>query len=210
MVVGDLFSRQCKPWVAIAQNLVELIHEAALSTFTKLLSEICDENTQSRLMKGVIQPSLYKLRQELQDQLSEFLEPHLSVHPITYNEHLVQYVQGMQSKRHKRRFDQMARDVCKEDTNTVTVGIKSVDLYRLLHSLVKATEPNVQEYSASLALDVSEAYYQVCQPFKKRKKTYSPPFNANRPCFQVALRKFVDDLSVNAVETVLIQRLPDV
>lgn len=166
MVVGDLFSRQCKPWKAISQNLVELIHEAALSTITKLLLEICDENTKNRLMKGVIQPSLYKLRQELQDQLSGFLEPHLSIHPISYNADLIDKVQAIQAKRHQRKFDQAAAASCGFDTQTAEdTEYTEVLLQKLLQDLLKATEPNVQEYSASLALDVSEAYYHVSHSF---------------------------------------------
>ncbi|KKY37778.1 putative interferon-induced gtp-binding protein mx [Diaporthe ampelina] len=108
MVVGDLFSRQCKPWQAISQKLVELIHEAAAITFNKLLSEICDANTKSRLMKGIVQPSLHVLRQKLQSHVAELLEPHLSVHPITYNEYLTDTVQKTQRDRHKRKFDNTA------------------------------------------------------------------------------------------------------
>lgn len=221
MVVGDLFSRQCKPWKAISQNLVELIHEAALSTITKLLSEICDNNTKSRLMKGVIQPALYKLRQELQDQLTGFLEPHLSIHPISYNADLVEDVQNIQAKRHKRKFDRAAHAACKFTTDTVDpepVAVRTVHLSNLLHTLLRETEPDVRQYSASLALDVSEAYYRVSLFDLQEARKSSKDIHEYRHAFiltilthsQVALKKFVDDLSVNAVETYLIQRLPDV
>lgn len=143
---------------------MELIHEAALCTITKLLNEICDDNTKSRLMKGVIQPSLYKLRQELQDQLTEFLEPHLSVHPISYNADLVANVQEIQSERHKRKFDDISQGLCGVTTDTVRANhqiVKEGQLSKLLQGLLQATKPDVREYSASLALDVSEAYYKV-------------------------------------------------
>lgn len=160
--MADLFSRQCKPWEAISQNLVELIHEAAAITFNKLVSEICDENTKNRLTRGMIQPSLYRLRQQLKDKVGDFLEPHLSVHPISYNDFLVDSVQETQASRHKRQFDRAAMRACGHDTDTVETTLYDViALKTLLVSLLKTTEPDVREYSASLASDVAAAYYQV-------------------------------------------------
>ncbi|KAJ4393762.1 hypothetical protein N0V93_002977 [Gnomoniopsis smithogilvyi] len=186
LVVADLFSRQCNPWKAISQELVELIHEAAAVTFNQIVSKICDENTRNRLMKGMIQPSLYKLRQQLKNKVDEFLEPHLSVHPISYNEDLVSFVQETQAQRHKRKFDRVALKACGKDTDSAPIMQDKVPLKELLDSLLAETEPDVREYSASLAADVAAAYYQI------------------------ALKKFVDDVSANAVETCLVQCLPDV
>lgn len=210
-MVADLFSRQCKPWKAISQELVELIHEAAAVTFNQIVSKICDENTRNRLMKGMIQPSLYKLRQQLRTKVEEFLEPHLSVHPISYNEDLINFVQKTQAQRHKRKFDRVAEKACGLSTDTVQEGsYDKIKLKCLLDSLLQETEPDVREYSASLAADVAAAYYQVL---------YSRPPQVDLTGFflvwtdkllQIALNKFVDDVSANAVETCLIQCLPDV
>lgn len=45
LVVGDLFGRQCKPWLSITQKLAEEVHEAAAKIFNKMLLETCDGNT---------------------------------------------------------------------------------------------------------------------------------------------------------------------
>ncbi|KAI0004030.1 P-loop containing nucleoside triphosphate hydrolase protein [Xylariaceae sp. FL0662B] len=187
LVVGDMFSRQCKPWEPITQNLVEQIHEAAAKTFNKVVSDIVDENTRSRLMKGHIQPALYRLRQDLKVKVDELLQPHLSIHPITYNDYLTDTVQKIQTERHDRHFDELSQMLCGMTSKSAPENTKcDIKLKRLLEGLKSGTRPDVEEYSASLAADVAAAYYQV------------------------ALKKFTDDISVNAVEAYLIQRLPDV
>lgn len=90
------------------------------------------------------------------------MEPHLSVHPISYNEYLVDFVQEIQAKRHKRKFDRAAKAIVGVDTDTVkTTLYDNIKLHSLLHTLLKETQPNVREYSASLAADVAAAYYKV-------------------------------------------------
>lgn len=168
MVVSDLFSQQCKPWKAISENLVEDIHEAAAITFNKLLSEICDVNTRKRLMNRIIQPSLYLLRKNLKDTVAELLQPHLSIHPITYDQHLTVVLQKVQGDRHKRNFDRECLKSGGRDTETVDAGKGEVSLKNILRSVRAATAPNPKEYAASLAADVAEVYYQASGLLKER------------------------------------------
>jgi hypothetical protein len=155
-------SRQCKPWEDITQKLAEEVHAAAATTFNKMLVQICDENTRFRLMKGLIQPSLHSLRKGLKDKLDELLQPHLSIHPITYDNYLTETVQQIQGERHDRAFDDMCQKICGFTPNKSTVeNLTNMSLRKLLQTLKDGTRPNVEEYSVSLAADVAAAYYKV-------------------------------------------------
>lgn len=161
LVVGDLFARQCKPWASITQDLALAVHDAAATTFNRMLSSICDTNTKMRLSGGLIQPTLYRLRMELSHKLDELLKPHLSIHPITYNQYLTETVQAVQVERHHRKFDRISYENCKYDTQSAPDQTITVYLRSLLISLRQGTEPNVENYSACLAADVAQAYYKV-------------------------------------------------
>ncbi|KAL8392358.1 hypothetical protein RB599_005038 [Gaeumannomyces hyphopodioides] len=189
MVVGDLFSRQCKPWEGITQQLVEEIHGAAMATFNAALSDLCDQNTKGLLMRHLVQQALHSLRDELKQKVADFLEPHLSVHPITYNDSLIKAVHDTQARRYKRHFHQCVEDSIlglNLDGVAPDVSFSSDDVISALQDIRVDTTPDVESYSASLAADTAAAYYTV------------------------ALKKFVDDVSVNIVETSLVQKLPDV
>ena len=166
LVVGDLFSRQCKPWEAITQNLAEEVHESAATTLNKMISIICDENTRSRLMQDLIQPSLHILRKDLKKKLDEFLKPHLSIHPITYNDYLTNSVQKIQGERHNRAFDSISFKFCGYTPKTAgrAKSVSGETLKDLLQALQDETRPDVEEYSVSLAADVAAAYYEVTYP----------------------------------------------
>jgi hypothetical protein len=161
MVIADLFSRQCKPWKSITENMAEEVHQAASKTFNKMLSEICDENTRTRLMKYHIQPALHILRQDLRNKLDELLEPHLAIHPITYNNDLIEKVQNIQRDRHNRAFDTLSEQASKYTAQTAPKAPTAFYLGPILQALKTGTTPNVEEYSISLAADVAAAYYKV-------------------------------------------------
>jgi hypothetical protein len=132
------------------------------------------------------------------------LKPHLSIHPITYNDYLTETVQDIQGDRHDRAFDSLSLESGGYTSESAQdEGWPKVAL-DFLQALKDDTQPNVEEYSVSLAADVAVAYYKVETP-QSSPLEVGTEYKVDAKTAQVALKKFTDDVSVNAVETCVIQ-----
>ncbi|KAM7216386.1 P-loop containing nucleoside triphosphate hydrolase protein [Rhypophila decipiens] len=168
LVVGDLFSQQCRPWERITHRVVEEIHKAAAETFREALADICDSNTADRLRKYHITPALQQLRKDLKEKIDELLLPHQSIHPITYNDYLCKTVNKIQTERMNRKVEAVA---------STSLKMSAIDKDACTYPSVKLFKAGIKAKFVSRSADVAAAYYQI------------------------ALEKFIDDVSVNAIET---------
>jgi hypothetical protein len=89
------------------------------------------------------------------------LEPHLSGHPITYNHYLTDNVQKAQADRRRRQIEGRLKQLCSLSTIPSGVFNYSLDMNVLLDDLADKTEPDMDTYSCSMAVDTMEAYYKV-------------------------------------------------
>ncbi|KAK8008296.1 P-loop containing nucleoside triphosphate hydrolase protein, partial [Apiospora marii] len=121
--------------------------------------------------------------------LSQLLLPLQRYHPMTQNHYLTENMQKARAQRREASIRQTVVEFLGTDDIYPHFGHPSFKVERLIESLVRvdqSTEQDMDKYAATLAVDTVEAYYKL------------------------ALKKFVDDFEVNAVEVCLMQKLPDI
>jgi hypothetical protein len=122
------------------------------------MAYVVDNETASRLSAQLLHPSISKLESSVGQKLVELLKPHIDGHPITYNHYLTENVQKAQLARHDSKMKQAFSrhfDLTKHHHHDPFVPAD------VLSSIMKTTEPNMENYAAMLAIDTMEAYYKV-------------------------------------------------
>ena len=161
MIVAELFSKQCRPWQSLVHDLSERILSFAYTTVNAVLQHVVDDQTAGSLIREIIGPSMENLKVGLATKVAEFLKPHLLGHPITYNHYLTENVQKAQATRRRREMEKRLKTFFNENALTQGTINHRLDVRSLLDTLVSHTEPDMDNFSCSMAVDVMEAYYKV-------------------------------------------------
>ncbi|KAK7178145.1 dynamin family protein [Paraphaeosphaeria sporulosa] len=184
LIIGQLFLEQRKPWTRLVKETTEEVVHAVRHVLYAALSHVCNPSTREAILTCVIYPKLDRLEKKLQEKVIELFKPHDTGHPITYNHYLTDNVQKAQAGRRMREIKKTLERFFGDDyTNLGTVKL-SVNVDSLTKLLVTKNEADMNNYASSTATDFMEAYYKV------------------------ALKKFVDDFSVLAVEADIVKSLP--
>lgn len=170
LIIGELFTMQCQPWRKIATEAQEDVMQAVYHTTQAILEHVGVDDTVDGIL-GIINSRIDSLEIGLSSKMSELLEPHYSVHPITYNHYLTDNVQKAQAARRKRSFEKVLRDMLggrsirDEDNYTINP-------FQLLNLFEQRTEVDMEKYASELAADYMLAYYKVrSRPSSLRPQT---------------------------------------
>lgn len=163
MIVADLFLDQSSPWEAIAQSHIDKVWKAAKEFLSLAATYIADATTSRALFQMIFEPALNQMLGILSAKTAELLKPHQKSHPITYNHYFTETLQKVRSERSKNEFSRVVKNF---------FGVSSLepnfyanqhhkDLGQLVTALVQSTDPDMNRFACSEALDCMKAYYKV-------------------------------------------------
>ncbi|KAJ2991919.1 hypothetical protein NUW58_g2344 [Xylaria curta] len=186
MVVADLFHEQSAPWNSIVDNHVQVAWNAAKTFLELVICSISDTTVSAALMAEVFEPALEKLVADTKSKTSQLLNAHRSIHPITYTREYTESILNIWDERRRQESTQAIKNYFKV-TKLEWVKLNGeYDLTELIDLLAEQREPDIERIAASEALDCMHAYYNV------------------------AMKRFLDDISVEVIEEKLLAVLGDI
>ncbi|KAG9196799.1 hypothetical protein G6514_004203 [Epicoccum nigrum] len=176
--------------LTLSQTFQSLSKAATDGTYNNdhLISHISDTSTGGVLFQTLVEPALESIVKDAKRKTEDLLAPHKHRHPITYNHYFTETVQQVKRERNRVELTRLIKDV---------FGVESLgpsahkeytfqDYRPLLNALMERSNPDMNQYACSEALDCMQAYYKT------------------------AFKRFVDDVAVEAVKTNLIAKLGDI
>ncbi|OKL57356.1 hypothetical protein UA08_07539 [Talaromyces atroroseus] len=183
MIVADLFVEQSSPWEGITNDYIRSIWEAAREFVCLTASHVADSETSRLLSHEVFQPVLSALMGALKSKTAELLTLHRSSHPITYNQDFVNALQTVREDRDEKQNIETIKNFFGVSSMENFHSNRTYDLRPLAKALVHYANSGVDSLACSDALNCMEAYYNV------------------------ALKRFVDDVAIHVIEAKLIAHL---
>jgi GTP-binding protein EngB required for normal cell division len=165
LIIGELFAEQCKPWKRHVTKAKEDVIEATYDAVTAIVEHSTVSDTTDGILR-IINRGIDALRLDLDDKVSQLLDPFCSVHPITYNHYLIDSVQKTQSERRRKSFKlALESRLGTDDLQNITQCYLPPS--QLLDVLDRSAETDMERYASNSAVDYMQAYYKVCCPHYK-------------------------------------------
>ncbi|TGO28756.1 hypothetical protein BPAE_0023g00210 [Botrytis paeoniae] len=183
MLIGDLFRVQSKPWGKISKTHLQDIWAKARGHLEDILSSLMDSETYMALLMLYVDSLMEKLLKKATDELDRlFRDRHR--HAITYNHYFTETVQKISDARNQKRLLEVLEKVFPLDEyNQTRTGPGNLST---ICSMVSGSIPDMDTRASIELLDHLEAFYKV------------------------AMKTFVDNVSVQVIEASIVDNLADV
>ncbi|KAK4159942.1 P-loop containing nucleoside triphosphate hydrolase protein [Cladorrhinum sp. PSN259] len=178
MLVADLFLEQSGHWETIARSHIDSVWNSTCRFLQLVVDHIADNSTAEALQREVVTPAMKKVLEDMRAKTTELLVPHQSAHPITYNDAFLKALEQVRVERREKEFSAIIRKRLGKDS-----AICTIDIDQLAEDLARADGMGMKRLAATDAMDCLNAYYKV------------------------ALRRFIDDISVEVIEAKLVNAL---
>ena len=123
---------------------------------------VADTATSKALFRKIFEPALKQFSDALHAKTTELLTPHQKSHPITYNHYFTENLQKLRNERNKNEYSKIVKQFFSMASLDVPHYCREQhDLNQLVNALTLRTEPDMNRFACSEALDCMEAYYKV-------------------------------------------------
>ncbi|KAF7937322.1 uncharacterized protein EAE98_001636 [Botrytis deweyae] len=183
MLIGDLFRVQSKPWENISKTHLQDIWAKARDHLEDILSSLMDSEAYMALLMLYVDPLMEKLLKKATDELDRlFRDRHR--HAITYNHYFTENAQKISDARNQKRLLEVLEKMFPLDNYSQgRTGPKDLSI---ICSMVSGSIPDMDTRASIELLDHLEAFYKV------------------------AMKTFVDNVSVQVIEASIVDKLADV
>ncbi|KAK5102584.1 hypothetical protein LTR70_000442 [Exophiala xenobiotica] len=185
--ITALFRDQSSPWIDLVNKYARgTFHVVRLAIFMAL-EATCDPTTRDGIVSSILKPTLEEIKNGFDAAVETTLQQHSHGHPITFNSFFQENIQRLRNEHSVEDLSDKLKAYFGKDPRTddchAWVDNNRVNVKLLMQALLKTKEEDIGTFAASEAHHTAEAFYQV------------------------ALKQFVDDFAVHAVEQALLVKI---
>ena len=198
-LVKMLFRLQIAPWEGLVKEHMEAVLGSVKTFLQTVVVHLADDSTADGILREIIEPQMDQARNKVKEKIDDLLQPHLQGHPITYNHYFTDNIQKAREQlANKDIIERLQKFFAKASSGNSIATFPSVSMNANLSSitpnvnistiancLTSKTEADMDRYACSEVLVTMEAYYKV------------------------AMKTFIDNVAVQAVEACLVSKVPD-
>lgn len=188
LLIGELFWEQSKNWQELAEDHLQDVSKLCSNFVIDLLRDICPLDVSSRVQASVVEESLKRRVEAGEAELNKLLQDRKR-YPMTYNHYYTLTIQKMRREKYRDKCD------CLKDAASTSI---MYDINRHCAQVPKASHDKVvRDFNEKLELDMDG--HSCCDALDDLRAFY-----------KVALKIFIDNVIVQAIERHIVHGLEEV